>query len=473
MAKKFIKLKSEDLSEWYNDVVIKAELADYAPIKGCMVIRPYGFAIWERIQAFMDPFIKEKGVQNAYFPLFIPEAFLKKEKEHVEGFAPELAVVTQGGGQELTEKLVVRPTSETIMYDMYRKWTQSWRDLPVMMNQWCNVVRWEQRTYLFLRTSEFLWQEGHCAHATDEENQAIVDWAINLYKKTYRDLLAVYGIVGVKSDSEKFAGAGKSYTIEALMPNGKALQAGTSHNLGQNFSKSFDWSVQDKDGQKLYPYQNSWGLSTRSIGGLIMVHGDDNGLIFPPQVAPIQIVIIPLPGHKKAHKLANDLLGKLKGAYRCKLDDRADETAGFKFNKWEVKGVPVRIEIGDREAAAGSVIVVRRDTLEKQTVKISQLEKVLEKLIKNIQKSLLEKHKKFTENNTFKIDSYNEFKKIMSTTRGFISSHWCENPECEASIKADTKATTRCLPDDQKEEAGKCIYCGKPSKHRWLFAQSY
>lgn len=473
MAKKFIKLKSEDLSEWYNDVVLKAELADYSPVKGCMVIRPYGFAIWEKIQSFMDPFIKEKGVQNAYFPIFIPESFLKKEKEHVAGFAPELAVVTQGGGQELTEKLIVRPTSETIMYDMYRKWTQSWRDLPIMMNQWCNVVRWEQRTYLFLRTSEFLWQEGHCAHLTDQENQEMVNWALNLYKKTYNELLAIYGITGVKSDSEKFAGAGKTYTIEALMPNGKALQAGTSHNLGQNFAKSFDWTVQNQKGDKVYPYQNSWGLSTRSIGGLIMVHGDDNGLVFPPQVAPTQLVIIPIPGHQKAIKLAQDLFGQLKDKFRCKLDDLDSETAGFKFNKWEVKGVPVRVEIGDREAESESVVLVRRDNLEKQTVKISEINKVLEKLMSDIQQSLFEKHQKFTQDNTFKVDSYDEFKKIMSTTRGFISAHWCEDSNCEAKIKAETKATTRCLPDGQADENGVCVYCGKPSKHRWLFAQSY
>jgi len=473
MAKKFIKLKSEDLSQWYNDLVVKAELADYAPVKGCMVIRPYGYAIWERIQNFMDPFIKEKGVQNAYFPLFIPESFLKKEKEHVEGFAPELAVVTHGGGQKLTENLIVRPTSETIMYEMYKKWTQSWRDLPILMNQWCNVVRWEQRTYLFLRTSEFLWQEGHCAHATDQENQEMVDWALNLYQKTYNDLLAIYGITGVKSDSQKFAGAGKTYTIEALMPNGKALQAGTSHNLGQNFAKSFDWSVQDQNGQKLYPYQNSWGLSTRAIGGLIMVHGDDNGLVFPPQVAPIQVVIIPIPGHQKAAKLANDIFIKLKSNYRCQIDDSEGETAGFKFNKWEMKGVPIRIEIGDKEADAKSVIVVRRDTLEKQTISVSELETTLIKLLSDIQNYLLDKHKKFTQDNTFKVDSYDEFKKIMSTTRGFISAHWCENPKCESEIKAETKATTRCLPDNQPEETGVCVHCGKPSKHRWLFAQSY
>jgi prolyl-tRNA synthetase len=425
MAKKFIKLKSEDLSEWYNDLVVKTELADYSPVKGCMVIRPYGYALWERIQGFMDPFIKAKGVQNAYFPLFIPESFLKKEKEHVEGFAPELAVVTMGGGQELTEKLIVRPTSETIMYEMYKKWTQSWRDLPVMMNQWCNVVRWEQRTYLFLRTSEFLWQEGHCAHATAKDNQEMVMWALDLYKKTYSDLLAIYGVIGVKSESEKFAGAGKTYTVEALMPNGKALQSATSHNLGQNFAKSFDWSVQDKNGEKLYPYQNSWGLSTRSIGGLIMVHGDDNGLVFPPQVAPIQISIIPIPNHQKGIKLAESVFEKLKTNYRCQIDDKEGESAGFKFNKCEMKGIPIRIEIGDKEAEADSAVVVRRDTLEKQTVKIADLDKIIAQLVIDIQSNLLEKHKQFTQDNTFQVDSYDEFKKIMSTTRGFISAHWC------------------------------------------------
>lgn len=473
MAKKFIKLKSEDLSQWYNDLVVKAELADYSPVKGCMVIRPYGYAIWERIQSFMDKFIKEKGVQNAYFPLFIPESFLKKEKEHVEGFAPELAVVTMGGGQELAEKLIVRPTSETIMYEMYKKWTQSWRDLPVMMNQWCNVVRWEQRTYLFLRTTEFLWQEGHCAHSTDAENQEMVLWALNLYKKTYNDLLAIYGVTGVKSESEKFAGAGKTYSIEALMPNGKALQAGTSHDLGQNFAKSFDWSVQDQNGKKLHPYQNSWGMSTRSIGGLIMVHGDDNGLVFPPQIAPIQLIIVPIPGHNKAIGLSNIIFEKLKDKYRIKLDNAEGETAGFKFNKWEMKGIPIRLEIGDNEANIDSVVVVRRDTLEKQTIKIVDLEKTINQLLIDIQKNLLEKHKKFTQDNTFSVDSYDEFKKIMATTRGFISVHWCESADCEAKIKEETKATSRCLPDNQKQENGVCIYCGKPSKHRWLFAQSY
>jgi prolyl-tRNA synthetase len=473
MTKKFIKLKSEDLSEWYNDVVIKSGLADYAPVKGCMVIRPYGYAIWERIHDFMDPLIKEKGVQNAYFPIFIPENFLKKEKEHVEGFAPELAVVTHGGGEELTEKLVIRPTSETIMYEMYKKWTQSWRDLPVMMNQWCNVVRWEKRTYLFLRTSEFLWQEGHCAHATESENQDMVKWALDLYKRTYRDLLSIYGITGVKSDSEKFAGAGKTYTIEALMPNGKSLQAATSHDLSQNFSKSFDWSVQDQNGQKLYPYQNSWGLSTRAIGSLIMVHGDDNGLVFPPQVAPVQIAIIPIPGHSKAKTLAENIFADLKTRYRCQLDLTDNETAGFKFNHWEMKGVPLRIEIGDKEADSNSVVLCRRDNLQKQTVSVSNLDKNITQILSDIQTTLLEKHQKFTQQNTHTTDSYDEFKKIMSTTRGFVLAHWCENPQCEAKIKQDTKATTRCLPDGQTEEKGVCIYCGQPSKHRWLFAQSY
>ncbi|MFA5827836.1 MAG: proline--tRNA ligase [Candidatus Shapirobacteria bacterium] len=471
--KKLLKDRNIDLSEWYNDVVLKAELADYAPVKGCMIIRPYGYALWEAIQNFMDPIIKERGVKNAYFPLFIPMHFLQKEKEHVAGFAPELAVVTIGGGEKLNEELAVRPTSETIMYEMYRKWTTSWRDLPILINQWCNVVRWEKRTYLFLRTSEFLWQEGHCAHLTHEESNETVFWALDMYEKTYNQLLAMYGIKGVKSDSEKFAGAGKTYSFECLMPNGKALQACTSHDLGQNFSKSFEWTIQDQNKNKVYPWQNSWGFSTRSIGGLIMAHGDDNGLILPPNVAPTQVVIIPIPGHEKALVLAQDLYSKLKNIYRCHLDLVDDESAGFKFNKWELKGVPLRIEVGDRDVASNSVIIHQRDTGEKLTVSVEDLSKTICDLSTIIQNNLFEKHRKFTDDNTFVVDTYDELKKVMSTTRGFIKAHWCENPECEAKIKADTKATTRCLPLDAQTEAGKCIFCGKPSTHRWLFAQSY
>jgi len=461
-----------NLSDWFNEVVLKAELADYAPVKGCMVIRPYGYALWENIQKFMDVLIKKHGVDNAYFPLFIPMSFFEKEKEHIAGFAPELALVTIGGGKELPEKLAVRPTSETIMYHMYQKWFGSWRDLPVRINQWCNMVRWEKRTYLFLRTSEFLWQEGHCAHLTHEESIAEVEWAIKMYAQTYQELFGMYGIIGAKSDTEKFAGGAKSYTFEALMPNGKSLQACTSHDLGQNFAKSIDWTVQDQKGNKSFPWQNSWGFSTRSIGGLIMSHGDQKGLVMPPNIAPIQIIIIPIPGHNTALSKSQELL-KLLENYRVKIDSKEGETAGAKFNKWELKGVPLRIEIGNRDVTAGTVIICRRDTGEKITVKFDNLSKTVAKLLNEIQQSLFDKHKKFTESNTFKADSYDEFKKIMETSRGFISAHWCETADCEAQIKTDTKATTRCLPLDAVEENGKCVRCGKPSPHRWLFGLSY
>lgn len=468
-----LKDRNVDLSEWYNDVVLKSELADYAPVKGCMVIRPYGYALWESIQSFLDKLIKDRGVKNAYFPLFIPMHFLQKEKEHVEGFSPQLAVVTHGGGEKLAESLAVRPTSETIMYEMYKRWTTSWRDLPILINQWCNIVRWEKRTYLFMRTTEFLWQEGHCAHLSSEENMDTVLWALNAYEKTYNDLMAMYGIKGVKSNSEKFAGAGKTFCFESLMPNGKALQAATSHDLAQNFSKSFNWTVQNQKGEKVYPYQNSWALSTRSIGGLIMVHGDDQGLVLPPNIAPIQIIIVPVPNQKNALELATKVHNDLKNQFRTDIDLVDDETLGFKFNKWEIKGVPVRLEIGQKEIDDGEVTIFRRDTDEKQKINIKDLTSYLQNLLSDIQTSLFEKHKKFTADNTFLIDSYDEFKKIMSTTRGFISAHWCESAECEAAIKAETKATTRCLPLDAKEESSKCIHCGQPSTHRWLFAQSY
>jgi len=473
MAKSQLKDFNTDLSEWFNDIILKSELADYAPVKGCMVIRPYGYALWESIQNFMDPLIKEHGVKNAYFPLLIPMHYLQKEKEHIEGFSPQLAIVTIGGGEELTEKLAIRPTSETIMYDMYKKWNSSWRDLPVLINQWCNVVRWEKRTYLFLRTSEFLWQEGHCAHLTQEESLETVKWAIDLYQKTYNQLMSIYGIVGIKSDTEKFAGGHQSYTFEALMPNGKSLQASTSHDLGQNFSKSFDWTVQDKDGKKVFPYQNSWGFSTRSIGGLIMAHGDDNGLKLPPNIAPIQVAIVPIPGHKEAPKKAQEIYTQLKPYFRLELDNYEGQTAGFKFNKWELKGVPLRLEIGDRDLINKTVLLVRRDNGEKIVVKLDKLKEKITEVLEDIQKSLFLKHKKFTQDNTHTVDSYDDFKKIMNTTRGFINAHWCQNAECEAQIKNETKATTRCLPLNSPKETGKCIHCGKESQQRWLFGLSY
>jgi len=472
MAKTQLADFNTNLSEWFNDIVLKSELADYAPVKGCMVIRPYGYALWENIQKFMDVLIKQHGVENAYFPLFIPMSFFEKEKEHVEGFAPELALVTIGGGKELPEKLAVRPTSETIMYHMYKNWFGSWRDLPVRLNQWCNMVRWEKRTYLFLRTSEFLWQEGHCAHMTHEESIAEVEWAIKMYAQTYGELMAMYGVMGYKSESEKFAGGFKSITFETLMPNGKSLQSCTSHDLGQNFSKSIDWTVQDKEGKKAMPWQNSWGFSTRSIGGLIMSHGDEKGLVMPPNIAPIQVVIIPIPGHNTALTKATELQLSLKD-FRVKIDNKDGETAGVKFNKWELKGIPLRIEIGDRDVAVNTVIVCRRDTSEKITVNLSDLSTTIADLLKDIQEKLFAKHKKFTEDHTFKADTYDEFKKIMETSRGFISAHWCETKECEATIKEDTKATTRCLPLDAVEEEGKCVHCGSKSTHRWLFGLSY
>jgi len=470
-TKKFVLSKSKDIASWYNDIVLKAELADYAPVKGCMVIRPYGYAIWEGIQTYLDKLIKDRGVKNAYFPMFIPEEFLNKEKEHVKGFSPELAVVTHAGGQELKEKLILRPTSETVMYHMYQKWTNSWRQLPILINQWCNVVRWEKRTYMFLRTTEFLWQEGHCAHLTHQESQDQVIWALQAYQKTYNHLLAMYGISGIKSESEKFAGAGKSYTFEILMPNGKALQACTSHDLGQNFAKAFEWTVQDKDGKSVHPWQNSWGLSTRSIGGLIMVQSDDDGLILPPNVAPIQVIVVLIPG-QSLDKYIKEVTAKLTGV-RYEVDQLENETAGFKFNKWEIKGVPVRLEIGQKEADQNQVTLYRRDTKQKQTVSLNNLSSEIEKILKDIQTNLFEKHKKFTQDNTHTVDSYDQFKKIMSTTKGFISTFWCQDPTCEAQIKADTKATTRCLPLDAKKETGVCVHCGKLATHRWLFGQSY
>ena len=465
--------KNKNLSDWYNQVVLKAKLADYAPVKGCMVIRPYGFSLWQRIQQYLGQLIRDRGVPDAYFPLFIPESFLNKEKEHVKGFAPELAVVTIGGGKKLTENLIVRPTSETIIYAMFQKWGQSYRDLPAMVNQWCNVVRWEKRTYMFLRTTEFLWQEGHCAHLTHSESQDQVQWALSVYQQTYNSLLAMYGIAGLKSDSEKFAGAGQTFTFECLMPNGKALQACTSHDLGQNFAKSFDWYVQDDRGKKVYPWQNSWGFSTRSIGGLVMVHGDNQGLVLPPLMAPIQVTVVPIPGHQLAKKLAENLAKKLEKDFRLDLDLDDSQTAGFKFNQAEIRGIPVRLEIGDKEAKSKEIIVYRRDTGQKTNVKLGHLKQYLVDLLPQIQQNLFQKHQDFTHQNTHYADSYPDFKKIMQTKRGFVKAFWCGHPDCEANIKADTKATIRCLPQGAKKEKGSCLYCDQPSLYRWLFAQSY
>lgn len=477
-GKKELKKKSENISDWYNDVVLKAELADYAPVKGCMVIRPYGFAIWESIQAYLDKQFKSIGVQNAYFPLFIPMSFLQKEKEHVEGFSPELAVVTHGGGEKLTEPLVVRPTSETIMYDSYSKWIQSWRDLPVLLNVWNNVVRWEKRTYLFLRTTEFLWQEGHTAHATFEEADQLARNIVSIYKKFDEELLALPVVVGRKSSSEKFAGAAITYSLECLMPDGKALQAGTSHNLGDNFAKAFDIMYLDKEGNRKHVWQTSWAESTRIIGALIMMHGDDNGLVLPPRIASIQVVIVPISKNdtdgEKVVKYCESIKKILDDSQvRVHIDARDGQSPGRKFNNWEVKGVPLRFEIGIKEVDTNTITVARRDKSEKETIALASVEVETKTKLDDIQNNLFAKAKKFLQDNTYEVETYEKFKNIMETTRGFLIAFWCEDAMCEAKVKADTKASTRCLALDAKEENGSCIQCGKKAIHRWYFAQAY
>ncbi len=473
-TKRDLPKKSENLSDWYNKVILMAELADYGPAKGTMIYRPYGYAIWELIQKEMDSLIKERGVENGYFPLFIPESLLKKEESHIEGFSPELAVVTIGGGEQLTEKLVVRPTSETIMYDAYSRWIHSWRDLPLMINQWNNVVRWEKRTYMFLRTTEFLWQEGHTAHATHDEAWEMVLWAMKMYQKVYRELFAMPGYVGRKSESEKFAGADKTLTFESLMPEGKALQSCTSHDLGQNFSKTFDISFLNSEGKSENVWQTSWGLSTRSIGGLIMMHGDDAGLVLPPRLAPIQVVVLPVKGDEEIMVICKDIQEKLKAkSIRVKIDDSDNETIGFRINKWELKGVPLRIEVGIKEVEQGKITAVRRDNGEKFSFSNNELIEKTSELLHTIQSELYQRAEKFLQENTRNVKTYEEFKETLSEKRGFISAFWCENEECEKNIKEETKATTRCQPIDSEELDGKCVYCNRPAKYSWLFGQAY
>ncbi len=469
--------KSEDISAWYNSVIDKAQLADHGPSKGTIIIRPNGYALWEAVQRYMDPKIKELGAQNGYFPLFIPMSFLSKEKEHVKGFSPELAVVTHGGGEKLAEPLVVRPTSETIMYDSFSKWIQSFRDLPMCINQWNNVVRWEKRPYLFLRTTEFLWQEGHCAHQTAEENQKMIEDALDMYKDTYQNLMGLFGYPGRKSESEKFAGADATLTYEILMPDGKVIQGCTSHNLGQNFSKAFNVKFQDQTGNEQYVHQNSWGFTTRSIGALILAHGDNNGLILPPNIAPTQVVIIPIKGngsnYEEILKLAEDTFNLLKSnGVRVKMDD-SDQSVGWKFNQYDLLGVPIRIEIGSLEAQGQKVSIMTRDESPNGESSLDNLVKEIEDRLLLIQQNLFNKSKQFTLDNTRDVSSYDQLKDIMKTTRGFIKAFWCEDEDCETKIKEETKASTRCLPFDAAEEDGKCVYCGKDAKHRWLFAQSY
>ena len=470
--------QSQDFGRWYIDVVRRAELADYSPVKGCMVIRPYGYAMWELIQQGLDRRFKATGHVNAYFPLLIPESLLMREAEHVEGFAPQVAWVTQGGNEVLEERLVIRPTSETIIGTMYAKWIQSWRDLPILINQWANVVRWEKVTRLFLRTTEFLWQEGHTAHETAEEAQEETLRMLAVYKDFAESELAMPVIDGEKTESEKFAGADRTYSIEALMRDGRALQAGTSHNLGQNFAKVFDIKFQARDKSVQFVYGTSWGVSTRMIGGVIMTHGDEGGLILPPRIAPYQVVIVPIPRGNwretvlpKAQAIRDELVAR---GIRVMLDDRDSQTPGWKFNEWEMRGVPLRLEIGPKDLEKSQVVLARRDTREKAFVPMDGLGAHAEELLATIQRALYDRAVKFREEHTSAADTYGEFKAIMEGRPGFVISPWCGSAACEASIKTETQATIRNIPFASPPATGKpCLKCGEPATvHAW-FAKSY
>jgi prolyl-tRNA synthetase len=471
--------KNEDFSEWYTEVILKAGLADNAPIKGCMNIREDAIAMWEKIQEILNKKIRATGHKNVYFPMFIPEGFLKKAAEHFEGFTPEVAGVTQGGNTPLEEKLAVRPTSETIMYATFSKWVRSWRDLPLKINQWCNIVRWETKaTKLFLRTREFLWQEGHTAHATKEEAEAEVFYALSEYKDIMENYLAIPVIVGVKSESEKFAGADYTTALEAMMPDGKALQMGTSHNLGQHFAKVFDIKYIGEDKQDHMVWQTSWGITTRTIGALVMIHGDDKGLVLPPKIAPLQVVVVPIPFKEadptaitaKAKEVAAKLTQQGLTVY---VDDRGEYTPGWKFNQWELKGVPLRIEIGPRDLKQEQVVMVRRDTKQKSFVKEADVVATAQKLLDDIQHDLFAKAKAKQLELTTAVKTYDEFKQVVCDKGGFIKTAWCGSPDCEAKIKEETSATVRVIPFEKEQPTTDCGYCGKKAKDIAYFARSY
>ena len=475
--------RSSDYSQWYLDIVLQAKLADYSDVRGCMVIRPNGYAIWEKMQAALDAMFKETGHVNAYFLLFIPESFMKKEAEHIEGFAPECAVVTHGGGEELAEKLYVRPTSETIIWSSYKKWIQSYRDLPLLINQWANVVRWELRTRLFLRTAEFLWQEGHTAHATEQEAKEEVLRMIEVYRRFAEEYMALPVIVGRKTESEKFAGAKETYCIEAMMQDGKALQSGTSHHLGQNFAKAFDCKFQNKDGELEYVWATSWGVSTRLIGALIMAHSDDKGLVLPPKLASRQLVIVPIiKADTKTLVLekSNELLKLLKAnGIAAFLDDSDQQTPGWKFAEYELQGIPLRLEIGAKDIEKNQCVVARRDTGEKISLPLdSALHEHIKNLLNEIQQNLFARALAYRTEKTKEVKTYDEFK--AQVEQGFAIAHWDGTAETEAKIKEETKATIRCIPTDEAfiqqyhlQEEGKCIYSGKPSKMKVVFAKAY
>lgn len=471
--KKMLPSKSEEPAKWYSEVIRLAELADYGPSRGTIVFRPYSYEIWERVQTAFDGMIKDYGVKNAYFPMFIPMSFLEKEKDHVEGFAPELAVVTHGGGQELEEKLAIRPTSETIINDSFSKWVQSYRDLPIKLNQWCSVVRWEKRTLPFMRTTEFLWQEGHTVHRTHQEAIEMYEYAMDSYAKLYRDYFALDGYVGKKSTMERFAGADDTLTYEMMMPSGKALQSCTSHDLGQNFAKAFDTKFQDEDGEERHVWQTSWGVSTRSIGGLIVGHGDDNGLILPPKLAPIQAVVVPVKTDEALVKYCESVNDNLQQqAIRTELDTRDDERFGFKLNKWEVRGVPLAIKVGNNEMESEAVTIRRRDNGDECSVKVADVAKKVQELLAEVQANLLKRSTEIKERETRTAQTYDEMKAILNEHKGFVKVYWNDNVEIEQKIKEDTKAVSRCLLEEDAPE-GKDFYTGEPSTTVWLFAQAY
>jgi prolyl-tRNA synthetase len=491
MAKELTK-REENYSQWYNDLVVKADLAETSAVRGCMIIKPYGYAIWEKMQSVLDKMFKDTGHVNAYFPLLIPKSFFSKEAKHVEGFAKECAIVTHyrlknaedGSGlivdpdAKLEEELIVRPTSETIIWNTYKNWIQSYRDLPLLINQWANVVRWEMRTRLFLRTAEFLWQEGHTAHATEEDAREEALRMLDIYVDFTENYLAIPSIKGDKTENERFAGAENTYTFESMMQDGKALQSGTSHFLGQNFAKAFDVKYTSKEGREEYVWATSWGLTTRMIGALVMAHSDNNGLILPPRIAPIHVVIVPIYKTDeqlslislKAHEIKKELE---TSGITVKYDDRDTHKPGWKFAEYELKGIPVRLAIGPRDMENGTVEVARRDTLEKSIQKIEGIAKYIIRLLEDIQSTIYNKALSFRNANTYTIDSWDEFRDIMSNRGGFVLAHWDGTSETEKKIKEETKATIRCIPFDSKPETGKCIYSGQPSKQRVLFAVAY
>ena len=478
MAESKITKRREDYSRWYTDVIAAAELADHAPVKGCMIIRPNGYAIWEKMQQALDGMFKETGHQNAYFPLFIPESFLQKEAEHVEGFAPEVAVVTHAGGSKLEEPLVIRPTSETIIWNTYRNWIQSYRDLPLLLNQWCNVVRWEMRTRLFLRTTEFLWQEGHTAHATYEDAEEEALRILAVYRRFSEDYIALPVIEGLKTEAEKFAGAHHTYSIEAMMGDGKALQAGTSHHLGQNFAKAFDVTFQTETGNREHVYATSWGLTTRMIGALMMAHGDDSGIVIPPRLATTQVVIVPIFRKPEERDRVMQAVDHFTSPFKTagigfKIDAREQYSPGWKFNDWEKRGVPLRIEVGPKDLEKNQVVLARRDNGQKSPASQEGLAQTVLNTLETIQKSLFERAREFREKHSYRIDDYSKFNEILDGEGGFLWSHWCGSGECEERVKDETKATIRNIPVNAEREEGKCIKCGVRSERRVIFARAY